>query len=223
MSEIKQSEAGRVSEPPMAVSTEDIQAQPRRTGHSLADLIISVSAIILSVVSLFVAIQNAWTQREMVSASTWPFVAGWVKIETAKQGILRFGLSNSGVGPAKVHSFEVIYKGQPVSSARDLLRRCCGLPADPKAADAVLAPRMSSTTVNEVVLRSGEDQTAFAYLPDPANPALAQRFAEALRELQFRSCYCSVLDECWESNNSMTPTRVKSCKTPEPLFEADGP
>jgi hypothetical protein len=223
MSEINPAEAKRVSEPPLAVSTEDIQAQPRRTGHSLADLIISVSAIILSVVSLFVAIQNAWTQREMVSASTWPFVGGWVKIETAKQSLLQFGLSNSGVGPAKVHSFEVIYKGQSVRSTRDLMRRCCGLPTDPKKADAILNPRMSSTMVNGVILRSGEDQTAFAYLPDPANPALGQRFAQALRELQFRSCYCSVLDECWESNNSMTPTRVKSCKEPEHPFEADGP
>lgn len=223
MSEVKSSEAGRVSEPPLAVSTEDIQAQPRRTGHSLADLIISVSAIILSVVSLFVAIQNAWTQREMVSASTWPFVTGWVKIETAKQSLLQFGLANSGVGPAKVHSFEVIYKGQSVRSTRDLMRRCCGLPSDPKIADAILNPRMSSTMVNGVVVRAGEDQTAFAYLPDPANPALGQRFALALRELQFRSCYCSVLDECWKSNNSMTPTRVKSCKEPEHPFEADGP
>jgi hypothetical protein len=223
MSETETAKPKAVAEPPVAVSPEDLQVQPRRTGHSRTDFIISVSAIVLSVVSVFVAIQNAWTQREMVSASTWPFVTGWVKIETAKQSLLQFGLSNSGVGPAKVHSFEVIYKGQPVRSARDLMRRCCGLPADPKAADAVLAPRMSSTMVNEVVLRAGEDQTAFAYLPDPANPALAQRFAEALRELQFRSCYCSVLDECWVSNNSMTPTRVKSCKEPERLFEADGP
>jgi hypothetical protein len=223
MSEIKQSEAGRVSEPPMAVSTEDIQVQPRRTGHSRADLIISVSAIVLSVISLFVAIQNAWTQREMVSASTWPFVTGWVKIEAAKQGLLQFGLSNSGVGPAKVHSFEVVYKGQSVRSARDLLRRCCGLPADAKAANAILAPRMSSTMVNEIVLRSGEDQTAFAYVPDRANPALGQRFAQALEELQFRGCYCSVLDECWEIDGTMSPTRVKSCKAPEHPFEADGP
>lgn len=223
MSEVKQSEVDRVSEPPLAVSSEDIQAQPRRTGHSLADLIISVSAIVLSVVSLFVAIQNAWTQREMVSASTWPFVTGWVKIGGNAQGVLQFGLGNSGVGPAKVHSFEVIYKGQSMRSARELMRRCCGLPADPKAVDAALSPRTSSTMVNEIVLRSGEDQTAFAYLPDPANPALAQRFTQALRELQFRSCYCSVLDECWETNNTMTPTRVKSCKEPEHLFDADGP
>jgi hypothetical protein len=223
MSEIKSSEAGRVSEPPLAVSTEDIQAQPRRTGHSLADLIISVSAIVLSVVSLVVAIQNAWTQREMVSASTWPFVTGWVKIDSSEHGVLQFGLSNSGVGPAKVHSFEVVYKGQPVSSARDLLRRCCGLPADPKAANAMLSPRTSVTEVNEIVLRSGDDQTAFAYLPDPANPALGRRFTRTLREIQFRGCYCSVLDECWKMNNSMSPTRVKSCKEPEHPFEADGP
>jgi hypothetical protein len=212
------------AEPPVGVSTEDVQAQPRRTGRSRTDLIIAVTAILLSVISLFVAIQNASTQREMVSASTWPYVTGWVKIGIGEHHDLQFGLGNSGVGPAKVHSFEVSYKGQPVTSTRDLLRRCCRLPADRKPAEAMLAPWMSSTVVNEIVLRAGEDQVAFALRPNPADPALAQRFSKALEELHFRGCYCSVLDECWETAESgMEPVRVKSCKEPQHPFDPGGP
>lgn len=211
-------------DPPVAVSTEDVQVQPRRTGHSRVDLIIAMTAIVLSVISLYVAIQNATTQREMVSASTWPFVTGWIRIGGNEHGDLQFGVGNSGVGPAKLRSFEVFYKGRPVTSARDLLRRCCGLPADAKAADALLVPWMSSTVVNEIVLRAGDDQPVLVLRPDPAAPALGQRFAKALSDLSFRGCYCSVLDECWETDHgSMEPTRVKACKEPEHPFVAVGP
>lgn len=212
------------AEPPVGVSTEDVQAQPRRTGRSRTDLIIALTAIILSVISLVVAIQNARTQREMVAASTWPYVTGWIKISANEHQDLQFGLSNSGVGPAKVHSFEVLYKGQAVTSARDLLRRCCGLPANRKAADAMLSAWMASTVVNEVVLRAGEDQPAFVLRPNPADPALARKFAQALGELSFRGCYCSVLDECWETpHGSMEPVPVRSCKEPQHPFNSSGP
>jgi hypothetical protein len=212
------------AEPPLAVSTEDIQVQPRRTGHSRTDLIIAVSAILLSVVSLFVAIQNASTQREMVAASTWPFVTGWIRIGGNEHGDLQLGVGNSGVGPAKLRSFEVFYKDRPVTSARDLLRRCCGLPADAEAANAILVPRTASTIVNQIVLRAGVDQPAFVFRPDPAVSDLAHRFSKAMNNVSFRACYCSVLDECWQTGGTaMEPVRVKSCREPKQRFVADGP
>ena len=212
-------------EPPVAVSSEDVQAAPRRTGRSHLDLIIALTAILLSVISLFVAIQNAWTQREMVAASTWPNVVGYVKIGGNEHQDIMFGLANSGVGPAKLRSFEVFYKGRPVTSARDLLRRCCGLPADVEAANALLAPWTSSTIVNEIVLKAGEDQPAFVLRPDPKAPELAQRFAKALGgDVSFAGCYCSVLDECWTSNlSSLEVTRVRVCPAPAHPFDPDGP
>jgi hypothetical protein len=218
------SEEPPVTEPPVAVAGEDIQAQPRRTGRSRTDLIIAVAAILLSVVSLFVAIQNAWTQREMVAASTWPFVTGWIKIGGNEHGDLQFGIGNSGVGPAKLRSLEVFYKDRPVSSARELMRRCCALPVDAKAANAILSPRTASTVVNQIVLRAGEDQPAFVFRPDPAVADLAHRFGRALNDVSFRICYCSVLDECWRTGSAtMEPVRVKSCPAPAHPFESDGP
>jgi hypothetical protein len=214
----------QIAEPPVTVSTEDVQAQPRKSGRSRVDLILALTAIFFSGVSLYVAIENAHTQREMVAASTWPFVTGWVKIGGNEHGDLQFGVGNSGVGPAKIHSFEVFYKDRPVTSARDLLRQCCGLPADRKAADAMLLPWMSSTVVNEIVLRAGEDQPAFVLRPDPAAPELGRRLAGAMLELSFRGCYCSTLDECWDSAlGSMQPTPVKVCREPSHPFVADGP
>lgn len=213
-----------LEEPPVAVSSEDVQAAPRRTGRSRADLIIAVTAILLSVISLFVAIQNAWTQREMVSASTWPYVTGWIKVGANEHGDIQFGIGNSGVGPAKVRSFQVTYKGQVITSAKDLLRRCCGLPADAKTANAMLGPWMASTVVNDIVLRAGDDQPAFVLRPNPANPALAEQYSKAVKELRFETCYCSVLDECWQTGDvAMEPVRVKSCPASQASFDGGGP
>lgn len=214
----------RLEEPPVAVSPEDIQVTPRRTGRSRVDLIIAGTAIFLSVVSLFVAIQNAWTQREMVSASTWPFITAYVKIGGNEHNDIQFGISNSGVGPAKIRSYEVFYKGQAVTSFRDILRRCCGLPKDRKTADALLVPQMASAHVNQTVLRAGEDQFVVVFRPDPQKPELAERFSRALSDVSFRGCYCSVLDECWTSELTSTEaTRVRTCPDPKRPFDANGP
>ena len=224
MSEETAVEPQPVAEPPVAVSADDVQAVPRRTGRSRVDLILALTAVFVSIVSLFIGMENVSTQRAMVSASTWPFVIGWIKIGGNEHGDLQFGVGNSGVGPAKIESFEVFYKGTPVTTVRELLRRCCGLPADKKAAAAMLEPWMSSTVVNQTVLRAGEDQPVFVLRPNPAAPDLAVRFSRALTDLRFQGCYCSVLDECREGDLSGTQrVKVKTCKAPEHPFDAGGP
>jgi len=224
MSEPPSVETHPVAEPPVAVSADDVVATPRRTGFSRVDLILALTAVFVSIVSLIVAIQNARTQREMVSASTWPFVTSWIKLGGNEHNDIQFGIGNSGVGPAKIENYEVFYKGRSVRSARDLLRRCCGLPAERKTADAALNRWMSSTVTNQTVLRAGEDQPVIVLRPDPENSRLAERFAAALRDVTYSACYCSVLDECWTSTlGSTQAVRVKTCPVPEHAFDAGGP
>ena len=210
-------------EPPVSVSTEDVQAQPRRTGRSRVDLILAVTAIFLSAVSLFVAMENSQTQREMVSASTWPFPTTFIKIGANEHGDVVLGLVNAGVGPAKLQSFEVFYKGKPVTSALDLLRRCCGLSADGKAAAAAVNGWLYRATVDDVVLRVGEELPAITVRPNPKDPQLAERFGRALSDITYQGGYCSVLDECWSSDFAATrATKVKQCPAPaHPFHTAD--
>lgn len=95
-------------------------------------MILVVSAIFISALSLLVAIKTEQSQRETLAASVWPFLQHNISTgrATDPDDEMAFGVSNDGVGPAKVRSVEVFYKGAPVRSGDDLLRRCCGLRSD---------------------------------------------------------------------------------------------
>src|ERR1700761_2477293 len=101
--------------PPIESGADDVSAQPRHTGNGRLDLVLAVSAIFISAVSLAVAIEHGRTERDLVAASSWPFLREILSNEsgTSPDSAVAFGVSNGGVGPAKVESFEVFYKGRP--------------------------------------------------------------------------------------------------------------
>lgn len=210
-------------DPPVSVSSEQVEAAPRRTGRWRIDLILALTAIFLSVISLYVAVENATTQRQMLAASTWPMVGIGLNNNANDKGDIVLSVGNSGVGPAKLQSFEVFYKGRPVSTGIALLQRCCGLSTNRKALGAAVTGHMFASVVDGIVLKAGDDVPFLTVRPDPANPALAQRLVASLSDLTFRGCYCSVLDECWVSNLSSTRvTKVRECPVPEHPFNPGG-
>src|ERR1700761_5577633 len=83
----------------------------RHTGHSWLDITLGVSAIVISVISLFLAVQHGRAMERMVEAATWPYVI--VDFSTANlDGTPHVALriSNKGVGPSRVVSLEVSYQ-----------------------------------------------------------------------------------------------------------------
>ena len=54
---------GSMSEAPVEASVDDVQPMPRKTGRAHFDVIVSLTAIFISSVSLFVAIQHGKTER----------------------------------------------------------------------------------------------------------------------------------------------------------------
>src|ERR1700733_15059033 len=115
------------SEPPVQTGPDEIHAHPRHTGARWFDLVLALSAIFISAVSLVVAIEHGRTERDLVAANSWPFLRAMLNNGYNDGRDVAIGLSNGGVGPAKLKSLEVFYDGTPVSSSYDLLRRCCGL------------------------------------------------------------------------------------------------
>jgi hypothetical protein len=122
-----------MSEAPVEAGVDDVKPAPRRTGFRHFDVITSTAAIFISAVSLYVAIEHGKTERQLVAANVWPFLQQILSndYDVGKDKAVAIGFSNAGVGPAKIRSYEVFYRGKPIRSALDLLRKCCGLPADP--------------------------------------------------------------------------------------------
>ena len=188
----------------------------------MLDLVIAVTAIFISAVSLFVAIEHGRTERDLVAANSWPFVQLLLSNAQGEAQDIVFGASNAGVGPAKIKSLEVFFDGKPVSSNRDILRRCCGFRDDVPQIKQ-LPQSMSTSLIDETVLRAGADNAVLTVRRSPSAPAIPERFAASLTRLSFRTCYCSVLDECSISDLKRTEVeRVEKCPIPDHPFAPNG-
>ena len=213
-----------MSEVPVEAGAGDVTPKPRRTGVRHFDVIVSITAIFISAVSLYVAIEHGRTERQLVEANVWPFLREIRSNDYGPRGDITIGLINAGVGPAKVRSYQVFYRGKPVSSGLDLLRKCCGLPADVAGVKAALPRGFYYDTVDQTVMMPREDVEAIKLYRSQTDPQLANRFAAALNQLSFRACYCSELDQCWQTNlRSIQAEPVKECRAPEHPFNPNGP
>jgi hypothetical protein len=210
-------------EPPVETGADDIQAHPRRTGLPLVDLALALSAIFISAVSLAVAIEHGRTERDLVAASSWPFLRALYS-NSYGDGDARFaaiGVSNGGVGPAKLESYEVFYDGKPASSQVDLLRRCCGLGPTADDYDREVRNKGLFGIVDRTVMRPGEANVVVGVR---RGTPVGDRLADALLHLSFRACYCSILDQCWVSDLRSTRVRaVKACPEPPVRFDPTPP
>ena len=183
--------------------------QPPRTGRFWFDMLAAMAAIVISVVSLVVALRGEKTQHGLLSANAWPY------LELSKDELSaedKLDVENEGVGPAKIYSFEVFYQGQPVESERDLLKRCCGY------TPSVDGP-VGYGSVDGNVLRPGEHILSLYVKPKAPDEETFRRFTAAMKDLTFRGCYCSILDECWVSDlQSLQQTPVASCPVAKHQF-----
>ena len=215
----------RMSEAPVEASVDDVRPVPRRTGRKHFDVAVSLSAIFISAVSLYTAIQNGRTERQLVAADVWPFPRAILSGGWDSKNSIVVGVANAGVGPAKIRSFEMFYRGQPVRSGLDLLRKCCGLGSGPGAANAQLPGGHYYSVIDETVLRPAEDNAVLRVTPSQSAPGVTDRLKtyQVLSQITFRVCYCSVLDQCWVSNLRSTHTQpVGECTPPEHPYDPNG-
>jgi hypothetical protein len=207
------------SEPPVEAGADGIHAHPRHTGMRWFDLVLALSAIFISAVSLAVAIEHGRTERDLVAASSWPFLRAVLSNqfdEGPGQTSAAIGVSNGGVGPAKLESFEVFYRGVAMNSGIELLGRCCGLGPTVEDVKRQLPHGFHFEFTDHTVLRPGEAKETLGVR---RGLDVGDRFAATLPDLVFRACYCSILDECWVSNLRDTHTRpVKFCPEPKVRF-----
>ena len=198
-------------------------AHAHKTGHNWVDMVVAFSALFVSVVSLGVAILHGRTMESMadanarlVAANSWPFLAGSVGVTTIDgEPTIHMRVANTGVGPAKIESAELIWKGAAYRTDLDFLRACCDIGHASFNFD-------SDLLMNEI-LRAGGN-IPFLELKQSANPMVFATLQRAMlsRNFQLIVCYCSIFDECWKSDVttlSLTPARVKACEQPEVPFD----
>jgi hypothetical protein len=206
------------------VDVETHAPHAHKTGHNWVDLVVAISALFVSVVSLGIGILHGRTMERMaeanarlVAANSWPFMSYGAGTGTT-DGVtaVHMQVFNSGVGPAKIESAELTWKGVSYRSDREFLEACCNL--EP-ASDT---PFDSSAFANYVV-RPGE-QVQFLQFSKAADPAVFSALQRAIfsPDLQLNICYCSIFDECWQGDLTtlnLKPKHVDACVVPKVPFD----
>lgn len=185
------------------------------TGHRWLDVTLGVSAVFISLMSLFLAIQHGRVMEKMVEASTWPYVM--TTVSTSNRDGTRHNtihVENKGVGPAKIETLEVFYHGVAQADGQVLLRSIVN-PIDPARHMLYL-----KSDVVDSVMAANEDIAIVDLNPENYTPEETAAIGTALPEMSFRTCYCSVFDECWvlDTRKANRPFAVKACSAPEIPF-----
>jgi hypothetical protein len=206
------------------MTPDEVPVEIHKVGHRWVDISVAACALIVSVTSLLVAIRHGRSMERMaeanaklVEANSWPMLQ-WYHSDFGKQPntmVFSLNVVNSGVGPAKVESLELAWRGVPVSSAHELLETCCRQGTEvPGSSLAVTTSSLMGT-----VLRAGEVRTLIEFPEDSGHAYATHQLGNALQDVSWRACYCSVFDECWVSDlHSLHPQNVKACPVPKRPF-----
>jgi hypothetical protein len=207
---------------PVSADPDGVRLEPRRTGHRLLDFAVAGSAILISLISLGVAIHLGQVQQRLVAANSWPFLqfASSYNIEDGKQ-VVSIGISNDGAGAAILKSLVVRYQGKVIRGYVELLQACCGLRQGVTKTDVGENIGVGQESSLIGVLRAREKVTMLKLVRTSSNLEFWQRFSAARGALTFQACYCSIVGDCWTSDlRTLDPAPVKSChKNPSDYLE----
>lgn len=192
--------------------------RPHRTGFFWLDMLVAVSAVVISVVSLFVAQRADRTQERLLAASVWPYVEFTTSNFVNNKHIVALTLRNAGVGPARIRWMTLQYKNKQLSDPRALFQTCC----DAQSSRA-LAKTLVTSTVTHTVLVPHESRDFILVTPDPQDKIAFVALDHARNKIHVEVCYCSVLGDCYLLDNASDdndPASVKNCNPPrEALFQ----
>lgn len=199
----------------------ETHAHPHKSGHSLVDIMLAMSALVLSVVSMFIAIQNHHAMKQLVMANSWPYLQHESN-NVGKNGdaMVMLGLGNAGVGPALVEKFTVSYQQAPMKNTADLLRHCCARNAGDLQ---TLQANLITGTMNGRAV-AARDSAYFVEMQKPGEGPLLDLWKaldHARRYVSTGVCYRSVLGDHWiTTSDDFRPRQVDSCDAlPGPAFK----
>lgn len=180
----------------------------------LIEIIVAASVVVISVASLFVAVFQGYVMQRTLEAQVIPVV----QYDTGNYDRDRdewrmvLSLTNTGLGPAEIRSFEIGWREDPLNEPADLIARCC-LPTD--------VPQGEARRYIQSVFQAGEmrffsdgvegrflaPQETVNFVTFPRPDAQTQMRGRAIwdaldgikHEIEVDICYCSVFEDCWRA------------------------
>lgn len=195
---------------------------PHGTGVRWLDIILGVSATVVSLVSLWLGLHSAHSMEKLVAANSFPYVELMRSNMSATplagtdrfQSRVEYELMNNGVGPARIEWVQLSFKGTPVRNLAGLLDACC------KGWQHSDVNNMDTRGgIQGALVRAGSSVAMFSWT-EPATPnTLFAALHRQMDDIKLSACYCSVFDECYvRTDDSLKPEPVKQCTAPAVTF-----
>lgn len=177
------------------------------TGHRWVDIMLGLAAIVVSGISLSVAVHHGHTMEKLVEANSFPNLEMSQTIADGES--FSVAIENSGVGPGRVESLELRLGGKAVTTPRELVNALASAHGG-----SIGGVRIESGNIVGRLVGANRSEEFFkisAAQPDPTAPL---QTLKAYGGMDTRLCYCSVFDECYVADSRVErgrPKHVERC------------
>ncbi|MEM9664345.1 MAG: hypothetical protein AAF970_05385 [Bacteroidota bacterium] len=182
--------------------------------------LIALSAVVLSLCGLFIAVYEASLIRQSQRAAVWPYVE---IAPSLNRESVRLGMVNVGIGPARVEAAAVFHDGVLLEDWRAMSRAVLGARAD--------SVDYRQSLAGGRVLAAGQGDAIFTLTSEMSrSPETGRRAVAGMRQaivdgaLEVTVCYCSVYDECWtiSMQNMLGAASAEAPPGNQPVESCDG-
>lgn len=168
-----------------------MDAMKKNAWYKQPEMIVALSALVVSLVTTVVSIYSAHTDRQYAKASVWPQLE---MFHNNGPDVFELTVTNRGNGPAIIKYARVEYEGRFPKSWRDFED----------------VPDLSTSVIGRRTISPGQEIKPLRYAGDHVG-----YFMDMSSKLNFTLCYCSIYDECWTSQYSGSTHAVEHCDIPD--------
>ncbi|GIU08707.1 hypothetical protein TUM4261_15830 [Shewanella sp. c952] len=157
------------------------------------EMIVALSALLISVVTTMVGVYSAHIDRAYARASVWPRLEIFRSFGNDN---FSYGVSNNGTGPAIIKYAAITYKSKPIKSWDEI-------PEIPRFTQSHISQRIlpSEKTIQPLIYKGAQNRL----------------FLTIDNDIKISLCYCSIYDQCWITDRSNDPLSVDECTIEQKL------
>lgn len=191
-------------------------SESQNTWQERASFIMAVCAVLISAASFYATYLQAESSEKQVKAMTLPlleFIHGnWDQNNNAPR--LQLQIRNAGAGPAILHKAEFIYRDKTYDSVAALMQDCCSesrkaflqKPESGESSYIVTAP------LNNAILPGMQTLSFYEVVSQDTDHSFWQTVNKTRFDITAKLCYCSLLEDCYESRGITKVVAVEQCK-----------
>jgi hypothetical protein len=164
--------------------------------YTSTELIVGMSALVISLVTVGVSIYSASIDRDYARASVWP----WLQFSRSFDNLnYSYSLANNGTGPAIIVWAKVAHKDVYYTTWSKML-----------AANNLYKASFTQSHMGSGVLPA----LKLTKVIETQNKETIKTLFELHNDLNVEVCYCSIYDECWLTDINNKPEPIDKCGTP---------